>query len=92
MRSGSQRIPRNPSRVLRVQRHLEDYDALLIDDRDVTPNEGVRWFVARQFAGYCHSIPARGLHAIDLVISAIPANLAALSISVQKKPRRNQRG
>jgi hypothetical protein len=32
---------RHPSKVSRLYRHLEDFDAPLIDDRDVKPNEGV---------------------------------------------------
>jgi hypothetical protein len=39
------REPRKSARSFkgpRLQRHLEDYDAVFINDRDVEPNEGVR--------------------------------------------------
>jgi hypothetical protein len=41
-RVGSQRIPRHPSKVSRLYRHLEEFDAPLVDDRDVNPDENVR--------------------------------------------------
>jgi hypothetical protein len=48
--------------MARLQRHLEDYDAALVES-----------LVSRQFPGHCHSMPSRGLHEIefffDLIIS-----------------------
>jgi hypothetical protein len=41
-RSGSQGNSQDRSTVPRVQRHLEDCEAVFINDRDVEPNEGVR--------------------------------------------------
>jgi hypothetical protein len=73
MRSGSQGFPRDPSKVPRLQGHLEDYDPVLIKNRNVKPNEGVQLLVTRQFPGHGHSVPSRGLHVSqffsDLIIS-----------------------
>jgi hypothetical protein len=58
----------------------------------VTPNKGVRWFVARQFAGYCHSIPARGLHAIELFSDLVISEAEAVFIRQSKEISRHGLG